>query len=386
MKLIEIYDTTLRDGEQAPGAAMHPSQKVEIALELQSLGVDTIEAGFPASSEKDAASVAEISRLCRTCRIAAFGRTTTEDVEAAIVGVRDAEHPRITLVMPASDLHMYSKLRINDMEALELLPRMVRMARNKCAEVEVIAEDSTRSRPEFITRLFQTAVTAGARWFTLADTVGYATPEDIKMYFGALRGADIGSAQVTFGIHCHDDLGLATINTIAGLEAGATQAHCTINGIGERAGNAALEEIVMALTVRGDRFPFTHRLDTTRLWPISRLVSNVTNFLIPPNKSIVGANAFAHGAGLHQDGMLKDTNMYEIMNPALVGAPGRTLPITRHSGRKGLTARLAELNIPVEAGSIDSLYATIQEILGSQKVLTDAELLRAVTAMGKQAS
>ncbi|MBA3656422.1 MAG: 2-isopropylmalate synthase, partial [Gemmatimonadaceae bacterium] len=168
MKLIEIYDTTLRDGEQAPGAAMHPSQKVEIALELQSLGVDTIEAGFPASSEKDAASVAEISRLCRTCRIAAFGRTTTEDVEAAIVGVRDAEHPRITLVMPASDLHMYSKLRINDMEALELLPRMVRMARNKCAEVEVIAEDSTRSRPEFITRLFQTAVTAGARWFTLA--------------------------------------------------------------------------------------------------------------------------------------------------------------------------------------------------------------------------
>ena len=381
MKMIEIYDTTLRDGEQAPGAAMHPSQKVEVALELQTLGVDTIEAGFPSASAKDAESVAEISRLCRGCRIAAFGRTTREDIEMAIEAVRHAEHPRITLVMPSSELHLQSKLRINHEEALELLPQMVTMARNQCAEVEVIAEDSTRSRPEFLGVLFQTAVKAGARFFTLADTVGYATPEDIRMYFRRLHEMDIGGVSVTFGIHCHDDLGLATINTITGLEAGATQAHCTVNGIGERAGNAALEEIVMAISLRSDRFPFEHRLDTTRLWTVSRMVSNTTNFLIPPNKAIVGSNAFAHGAGLHQDGMLKDTNMYEIMSPASVGAPGRTLPITRHSGRKGLNARLHELNITLEPAEVDTLYAQIQDVLASQKFLSDADLVRAVAGL-----
>ena len=381
MKMIEIYDTTLRDGEQAPGAAMHPSQKVEVALELQTLGVDTIEAGFPSASAKDAESVAEIARLCRGCRIAAFGRTTREDIEMAIEAIRHAEHPRITLVMPSSDLHLQSKLRINHEEALELLPQMVTMARNQCAEVEVIAEDSTRSRPEFLGVLFQTAVKAGARFFTLADTVGYATPEDIRMYFRRLHEMDIGGVSVTFGIHCHDDLGLATINTITGLEAGATQAHCTVNGIGERAGNAALEEIVMAISLRSDRFPFEHRLDTTRLWTVSRMVSNTTNFLIPPNKAIVGSNAFAHGAGLHQDGMLKDTNMYEIMSPASVGAPGRTLPITRHSGRKGLNARLHELNITLEPAEVDTLYAQIQDVLANQKFLSDADLVRAVAGL-----
>ena len=379
--MIEIYDTTLRDGEQAPGAAMHPSQKVEVALELQTLGVDTIEAGFPSASAKDAESVAEIARLCRGCRIAAFGRTTREDIEMAIEAIRHAEHPRITLVMPSSDLHLQSKLRINHEEALELLPQMVTMARNQCAEVEVIAEDSTRSRPEFLGVLFQTAVKAGARFFTLADTVGYATPEDIRMYFRRLHEMDIGGVSVTFGIHCHDDLGLATINTITGLEAGATQAHCTVNGIGERAGNAALEEIVMAISLRSDRFPFEHRLDTTRLWTVSRMVSNTTNFLIPPNKAIVGSNAFAHGAGLHQDGMLKDTNMYEIMSPASVGAPGRTLPITRHSGRKGLNARLHELNITLEPAEVDTLYAQIQDVLANQKFLSDADLVRAVAGL-----
>lgn len=379
MRTIEIYDTTLRDGEQAPGAAMRPEQKLMVALALKDLGVNTIEAGFPASSADEAFSVAEISELCTGCRVSAFARTTRGDIEAATEAIRSAEQPRVALVMPASDMHINSKLHLNRDQSLEMVAQMVAMARNGCAEVEVIAEDATRSDPGFLVNLYRTAISSGARFFTLADTVGYATPEDIRMYFRCLGDVDIGSAEVCLGIHCHDDLGLATINTLVGLEAGARQAHCTINGVGERAGNAALEEIVMAISVRPDRFGFKHSLDTTHLWPVSRLVSNMTTFFVPPNKAIVGTNAFAHGSGLHQDGMLKDTMMYEIMTPERVGAPGRRFPITRHSGRKGLIARLAELDITLKPETIDKLYAYVQDLLGNQKFLSDADLLRALS-------
>lgn len=384
MRTIEIYDTTLRDGEQAPGAAMHPEQKITIAIELQKLGVNTIEAGFPAASQKDLDSIKEICLLCRDTRIAAFARTVEHDIDIALEAIEKAVHPRITLVMPSSDLHVHSKLRLTNEQALEMLSRTVKYTRNKCAEVEVIAEDSTRSNPAFLKELYTVAVKAGSEIFTLADTVGYATPYDIREYFNVLHGTDVGSKKIVLGIHCHDDLGLATINTLTGLESGALQAQCTVNGIGERAGNASLEEVVIAMTVRKDRFKFKHTIDTTCIWPISKLVSVITSFVIPPNKPIVGSNAFSHGAGLHQDGMLKDTNMYEIFTPSRVGAPGRTLPITRHSGRKGLANKLNELGICFTELELNEIYDLIQLSIEDQKIITDSAVLRAVSKSRKQ--
>lgn len=381
MRPIKIYDTTLRDGEQAPGAALEVVQKLSIAEELQSLGVDVIEAGFPAASEKDASAVSRIGEICKSTTVAAFARTTYHDIQIAIEAVRKIEHPRITLVMPSSDLHLFKKLRINYLEALKMLALMVKFARNECGEVEVIAEDSTRSNPEFLREIYKTSVHSGASFFTLADTVGYATPSDVKNYFDVLNKTELNCDKPILGIHCHDDLGMATINTITGIISGATQAHCTINGIGERAGNAALEEVVMAISVRTDQFPFEHGIDTTKLWSLSQMVSNFTNFQISPNKAIVGKNAFSHGSGLHQDGMLKDFNMYEILTPEKIGAPDRSLPITRHSGRKGLVNRLHTLNVELSAIQIDDLYNHLQDLIGENKVLRDQDLLMYVSKL-----
>jgi len=362
---------------------MQPEQKLAVAVALEDLGVDTIEAGFPAASDNDAYSVAEISKLLNSCRVSAFARTIRSDIEAAISALKSAEQPRIALVMPASDLHIQSKLRLNRDQSLHMLSEMVSIARNNCAEVEVIAEDATRSDPLFLCELYRTAIVSGAGFFTLADTVGYATPEDIRMYLHCLGEVDLGTKVACLGIHCHDDLGLATINTLVGLEAGVQQAHCTVNGVGERAGNAALEEVVMAISVRSDRFLFSHCVDTTRLWPVSRMVSNMTSFPIPPNKAIVGSNAFAHGAGIHQDGMFKDTMMYEIMPPERVGAPSRSFPITRHSGRKGLTARLVDLELELSPQEIDALYLRVQKLFDDQKFLSDSDILRALYNLRK---
>lgn len=381
MKKVIFYDTTLRDGEQAPGAALEVHQKLAIAEELQNLGVDVIEAGFPAASEKDASAVAKIGQICKNTTVAAFARTTIHDIQIAIDSVRKIEHPRITLVMPSSDLHLFKKLRINYLEALQMLASMVTFARNGCAEVEVIAEDATRSNPEFLREIYKTSVYSGASFFTLADTVGYATPKDINNYFDTLHNTELNSEMPTLGIHCHDDLGMATINTITGIINGATQAHCTINGIGERAGNAALEEVVMAISVRTDQFPFVHGINTTKLWSLSQMVSNFTNFPISPNKAIVGKNAFSHGSGLHQDGMLKDFNMYEILSPEKIGAPDRSLPITRHSGRKGLINRLNVLNIELTTSQIDELYNQLQDLIGEDKILNDHDLKMGVSKL-----
>ncbi len=381
MRKVIFYDTTLRDGEQAPGAALEVKQKLAIAAELQNLGVDVIEAGFPAASEKDASAVTKIGEICKNTTVAAFARTTTSDIQIAIDAVRNAEHPRITLVMPSSDLHLFKKLKINYLEALLMLALMVKFARNGCAQVEVIAEDSTRSNPEFLREIYKTSVDSGASFFTLADTVGYATPKDIETYFDILHKTELKSKKPILGIHCHNDLGMATINTITGIINGATQAHCTVNGIGERAGNAALEEVVMAISVRTDHFPFAHGIDTTKLWPLSQTVSNFTNFQISPNKAIVGKNAFSHGSGLHQDGMLKDFNMYEILSPEKVGAPCRSLPITRHSGRKGLINRLSSLNIELNIIEINELYDNLQDLIGEKKVLNDNDLIMYVSRL-----
>jgi 2-isopropylmalate synthase len=371
---IQIYDTTLRDGEQAPGAALGSKKKLAIAIALEQLGVDTIEAGFPVASSDDASAVRTIAKQCRDTRVAAFARTTFQDIELAAISLTAATQPRITLVMPASDLHLSLKLRMQKPNALELLAQMIRHARNLCAEVEVIAEDATRSDDTFLCQIALTSMTAGAQVFTVADTVGYATPEDIRYYFSNLLHNAPGLANITLGIHCHDDLGLATANSLTALECGARQIHCTVNGIGERAGNAALEEIVMALKVRADRLPYRSRVDTSRLWKISRLVSESTSFMIPPNKAIVGTNAFSHGSGMHQDGMLKAVNTYEIMTPESVGAPSRNLPITRHSGRKGIAHRINELGFMLDESDLDKLYVAVKDRLGASAVISDNDL------------
>jgi 2-isopropylmalate synthase len=381
MKKIQIYDTTLRDGEQAPGAAMTPEQKLSIAIELEELGVQVIEAGFPAASKNDLFAVSEISKICQKTTIAAFARTTTEDIQAAAYSLEKAKNPRITLVMPSSDLHLKKKLRINYIQAMDLLTNMVSLAKNYCSEVEVILEDATRANPNFLAELYKISVHNGAKYFTIADTVGYATPVDIENIFKIIKEQELECDIPTLGIHCHDDLGLATINTITGLMNGANQAHCTINGIGERAGNACLEEIVMAITVRPDRLPFLHQINTQKIWQLSQLVSQYTKLEIAPNKSIVGKNAFAHGSGLHQDGMLKDINMYEIMLPEIVGAPDRSLPITRHSGRKGLLNRLSLLQVELEDREFEDLYNSLSEILGDDAILNDEDLIRYLNKM-----
>jgi 2-isopropylmalate synthase len=371
---INIYDTTLRDGEQAPGAALEYEQKLAIAVALEQLGVDTIEAGFPAASANDASAVRAIAEQSRNSRVAAFARTTIQDIELAAISLRAAVHPRITLVFPASDLHLSLKLRLDRSQALEMLVQMISHARNLCAEVEVIAEDATRSDADFLCKIAYTSMKAGAKFFTVADTVGYASPEDIRYYFGRLLRDVPELADIVLGIHCHDDLGLATINSLVGLKSGARQIHCTINGIGERAGNAALEEIVMALNIRPDQYPFKSLVDTTQFWQISRLVSQSTRFPVSPNKAIVGANAFSHGSGMHQDGMLKATSAYEIMTPESVGAPSRNLPITRHSGRKGITHRISELGYALDEAELDIIYTAVKGRIASTSVIDDQEL------------
>ena len=376
---VQIYDTTLRDGEQALGAAMSPTQKIAIAVALQGLGVDTIEAGFPAASPDDARALSDIASQCRDVRIAAFARTRLDDIAVAGESLRKAVHPRIALVMPSSDLHITCKLGMESETALEMLVACIRAARHVCAEVEVIAEDASRADLDFLCKLARAVVQSGAIALTVADTVGYSTPPDIRHYLETLQREVPELGGILLGIHCHDDLGLATINTLTGLEAGARQAHCTVNGLGERAGNAALEEIVMAMTVRPDRYPFYSQVDTTQIWPTSRLVAETTGFPIAPNKAIVGGNAFAHGAGLHQDGILKSASTYEIIQPERVGAPPRQLPITRHSGRKGVAARIVALGLLVNDGVVDQIFAQIKVSLADSAILGDAELRAMVT-------
>lgn len=379
---IQVYDTTLRDGEQAPGAAMLLGQKIAVAQALEQLGVDIIEAGFPAASRDDAQAVVEIAQLCRTAKIAAFARIKSEDIILAGQAIAAARSSRISLVVPVSDLHIRHKLDMEAEEVLEKLVNSVLLAQELCCEVEVIAEDATRSDPVFLCKVAELATQAGACVFTIADTVGYATPMDIQRYLTVLQSKVLTLNEIVLGIHCHDDLGLATVNTLTALLFGAREVHCTINGLGERAGNAALEEIIMAMKVRSDQYPFVNQIDTTQLWSISRLVSQVTRFPVPPNKAIVGNNVFAHGAGLHQHGILKAVETYEIMSPETVGAPQRSLPITRHSGRRGIAARVEMLGFSVTEDTLSSLCDQIKSCLMQESILSDERLLVLLCELG----
>src|SRR5215468_971999 len=378
---VRIFDTTLRDGEQSPGATMTAAEKLEVARALARLGVDVIEAGFPAASPDDLVAVRAIAADVGTAGaphgppiICALARAARPDIDAAWQGVRAAARPRIHTFLATSDLHLEHKLRMSRADVLARVTDMVAYARSLCADVEFSAEDAGRSDPEFLHAVLAAAIRAGATTLNIPDTVGYTTPDEFGALIERIRAEVPGIDRVTLSVHCHDDLGLATANTLAGLVAGARQAEVTINGIGERAGNSSLEEVVMAIHTRAAKLGLTTGIDTTQLTSVSRLVSTATGIAVPPNKAIVGANAFAHESGIHQDGMLKHQATYEIMRPETVGAAKTRFVLGKHSGRAALAARLAELGSPLSGVALDRVFTRFKALTDRKKQVTDADL------------
>ena len=392
---VRIFDTTLRDGEQSPGASMTSQEKVEVAHVLSRLGVDVIEAGFPSASLDDLAAVQAIADEVGRARperrpssdppiVCALARAAKPDIACAWDGVKRAAHPRIHTFLATSPIHMKHKLRMTPTEVLERVTEMVGYAKSLCADVEFSAEDATRSDRDFLVEVFTRALRAGATTLNVPDTVGYTTPSEMTSLIHTLRERVPGIDGVVLSVHCHDDLGMATANTLAALAAGARQAEVTINGIGERAGNAALEEVVMALETRFEAFGMKTWIDTTQLTRASRLVSTTTGMSVQPNKAIVGANAFAHESGIHQDGMLKNETTYEIMRPDTVGATQTSLVLGKHSGRHALGARLTELGYPLDPDALARAFVGFKALADKKKKITDADLEALVASEVRQ--
>ncbi|MBN1438375.1 MAG: 2-isopropylmalate synthase [Anaerolineales bacterium] len=391
---VRIFDTTLRDGEQSPGASLTSGEKVEIARALARLGIDIIEAGFPAASPDDLEAVRRIaieignspasrtedggSETASTHRpppiICGLARATKSDIDAAWEAVRHAARPRIHTFLATSPIHMEYKLKMAPEQVVERIREMVTYARSLCRDVEFSPEDAGRSDPEFLYKVLALAIECGATTLNIPDTVGYTTPEE----FGALIAGIIkntkGIEKAVVSLHCHNDLGMATANTLAGLRAGARQVEGTINGIGERAGNASIEEVVMALHTRRNLFHLTTGIDTTQIARVSHMVSTYTGIPVQPNKAIVGANAFAHEAGIHQDGMLKHHTTYEIMRPEMIGLTQSNLVLGKHSGRHALRARLSELGHELSAEELDRAFERFKELADKKKTIADADL------------
>lgn len=375
MARILVFDTTLRDGEQSPGATLTPGEKLRLAHELDALGVDIIEAGFPVSAPDDFEGVRRIAREVRRPTICALARASNRDIEEAAGALEGAARPRIHVFIATSDIHLDRKLRISREECLDRAAHAVARARQLADDVEFSAEDATRSEPAFLARVVRAAVEAGATTINIPDTVGYTLPEEYAGLVRMLRAEIPELEDRVLSVHCHNDLGLAVANSLAAIEAGARQVECTINGIGERAGNAALEEIVMALRVRKDRTTHDTGIHTPHIHRASRLLTSLTGLHPQPNKAIVGANAFAHEAGIHQDGMIKDPSTYEIMTPAMVGAAGTRLVLGRHSGRRALQHRFGELGYDVEGGDLDRAYRMFTMLAEQKKEILDEDLL-----------
>jgi 2-isopropylmalate synthase len=375
MERIIIFDTTLRDGEQSPGCSMDISEKLQMAHTLDALGVDVLEAGFPVASDGDFAAVQLIAREIRRPVIAALARCKQEDVQRAGEAVREAEHPRIHTFLATSDIHLQFKLKISRAEALEQMRSGVSLAKSYCEDVEFSPEDATRSDFDFLCEVVEAAIEAGATTINIPDTVGYTFPAEYGALISRLRTEVANINKAVLSVHCHDDLGLAVANTFAGVEAGARQVECTINGIGERAGNASLEEVVMAMRVRSDRMPFETGINTKMLYAASQQLSQTISFGPQPNKPIVGANAFAHAAGIHQHGMLSNPLCYEIMTPESVGAPGTKLVLGKHSGRHALQARYSELGYALSRAELQETYTRFIELADRKKNVYDQDLL-----------
>jgi 2-isopropylmalate synthase len=379
---VRIFDTTLRDGEQSPGASLTSAEKLEIAKQLARLGVDVIEAGFPAASPDDLEAVRRIAREVgqsstpdqRAPVIAGLARASTSDIDACWEAVRHARHPRIHTFLATSDIHLQHKLKMTRDEVVDRVREMVAYARAKCEDVEFSPEDAGRSDPVYLRRVLATAIEAGATTLNIPDTVGYTTPAEYGALIGELVAATPGGDRVVWSVHCHDDLGLATANSLAGILAGARQVEVAVNGIGERAGNTSLEEVVMALHTRPAVFGLQTGIDTTQIARTSRLVANYTGIPVQPNKAIVGANAFAHEAGIHQDGMLKHQTTYEIMRPETVGLSASALVMGKHSGRHALKARLVELGYELSDRDLDRAFAEFKNLADKKKIIVDADL------------
>ncbi|HOX13949.1 MAG TPA: 2-isopropylmalate synthase [Spirochaetia bacterium] len=371
---IAIFDTTLRDGEQAPGCSMNLGEKLEVARQLEKLGVDVIEAGFPIASPGDLASVREIARQVRLCAVAGLARAVPGDIDAAWEALRPAERPRIHTFIATSPVHMEYKLRMKPDEVVEQAVAMVRYARKLCPDVEFSAEDASRSDPDFLCRIFQAAIEAGASTVNLPDTVGYALPRQFGDLVRRVKAGVPDMGKAVFSVHCHDDLGLAVANSLAAVEAGADQVECTVNGIGERAGNASLEEIAMILRTRADSLDARCRIDTTRIYAASRLVVQVTGCRVQPNKAVVGENAFAHESGIHQHGVLARADTYEIMTPESVGLPRNKMVLGKHSGRHAFDDRLAELGFHLGPARTAELFKAFKALADKKKTVSDRDI------------
>jgi 2-isopropylmalate synthase len=370
---VRVFDTTLRDGEQAPGASIPARDKRRIAEQLAVIRVDTVEAGFAAASPGEFEAVREIASSVRGVTIATLARAVEGDIEAAGRALAPAESATLHVFIATSDIHLERKLRITRDECLSRIDAAVRRARRSCDRVEFSAEDATRTDREFLVRAFLAAVGAGAQTVNIPDTVGYAQPREFASLVRIVRDA-VGRA-VTVSVHCHNDLGLAVANTLAAVEAGADQVHVTVNGLGERGGNASLEETVMAIRCRRDWFDAETRVVAEKLVPTSRLVSQLTGIPVQPNKAVVGANAFAHASGIHQDGVLKDPRTYEIMTPQSVGWEDRRIVVGKLSGRRGLAARLAALGLPLDGDALDRAYALAMQRSENVHQLEDRDLV-----------
>lgn len=367
-----IFDTTLRDGEQSCGCSMTVEEKLLMARKLVELGADVIEAGFPMASEGDTRAVESISREFSDVTVAALARCNIKDIEQAAKAVAKAKRPRIHTFIATSPIHLKHKLRKTEDEALAAAVDAVKLARKFVTDVEFSAEDATRTSPESLARFARAVVDAGASVVNIPDTVGYTLPQEFAAMIAKVVQA-VGSRAVV-SVHCHNDLGLAVANSLAGVQAGARQVECTINGIGERAGNCSLEEIVMAMKVRSDLLPFTTGINTPQLFPASQLLSSIIGVSPQPNKAIVGQNAFAHEAGIHQDGFLKERTTYEIMDPHSVGVPQSRLVLGKHSGRHALADRCSFLGYPLTASQIDVVYDKFIALADNKKGLTDSEI------------
>src|SRR5437870_6553357 len=375
MDVVRIFDTTLRDGEQSPGFSMKTEEKIRMARQLAKLGVDTIEAGFPISSRGDLEAVQAVAREVRTVPIAALARAKKHDIDAAVEALKPAAASRLHIFLATSDLHLQVKLNMTREQALEAIGSMIRYGRQSVGVVEFSAEDAGRTDIDFLCQVCRTAVEAGATILNLPDTVGYAVPEEYGEMFRRVRDFLNDSPKVTLSAHCHDDLGLAVANSLAAVRAGVRQIECTVNGIGERAGNASLEEIAVALAVRKESFGVTTGVHLNEIFPTSRLLSEITGIQVVPNKAVVGSNAFAHEAGIHQDGIIKNPLTYEIISPQTVGVPSRSLVLGKHSGRNALRVTLRDLGYEPNDTELAECYRRVTALADQAKQVRTRDVL-----------
>ncbi len=376
---IYIFDTTLRDGEQSPGASMNTAEKLRLAVQLEKLGVDILEAGFPASSEGDFEAVYKIAERLKHTEVAALARTSKGDIDRAWGAVQNAVKPRIHTFIATSDIHMKYKLNMSRDEVVKAAVESVRYAKSFTDNIEFSSEDGSRSDRDFLCKIFEAAIEAGATTINLPDTVGYAIPQEFSDLVKYVIAHTPNINKAVFSVHCHNDLGLATANTLAAINAGARQAEVTINGIGERAGNTSLEEIVMGMHTRPNFFNVSTQIDTEQIYPTSRLVSMITGIMVQPNKAVVGANAFAHEAGIHQDGVLKNPMTYEIMKPETVGLSTNKLVLGKHSGRHALHSRLKEMGYDLSDDELKLVFTKFKDLADKKKHVVDEDLEVLVT-------